>query len=141
MAIHATYDDLSDEGLDLLLRIALRTSSRQIDGWNQIGDLVENLKISVTYINDGFWSADIDDSTFKRSIPSSRGKTAKAAIATAVISAYFPDGPAFRAPLESIGEMFKSNFLLSDEGRQQISNAEFEAKTHEKDGKASVYIL
>ena len=140
MAIHATYDDLSDEGLDLLLRIALSTSIRQIDGWNQIGDLVEKLKISVNYIKDGLWSADIDDSAFNKPIESRFGKTAKSAVAITVIGAYFPDGPAFRAPLESIGEMFISQFLLSDEGRQQISNAEFEANTLEKDGKVSVYI-
>ena len=137
MAISANLEDLSDEGLDLLLRIALKTDARQIDDWLSIGKLIEERNITVTYIKDSLWSAELPDSVSGESFESEFGPSARVAIACTLIRAHFPEGPAFRMPKEQVAEIFTEKFLASQTWKLAIQLADFEL---EDDGKISVYI-
>lgn len=137
MTINAHLEDLSDEGLDLLLRIALKTDVRQIDDWHSIGELIEERKISVTHIKDSLWSAELPESASGDSFESEFGHNPRIAIACTVIHAHFPDGPAFRVPKDKAAELFTEKFLGCPSWQLAIQLAALEP---EEDGKISVYI-
>lgn len=137
MAINAHFEDLADEGLDLLLRIALKTDTRHIDDWHSIGKLIEERKITVTHIKDSLWSAELPDSPSGESFESEFGGNPRVAIACTVIRAHFPDGPAFRVPKDKVAELFTEEFLGSPSWQLAIQLADMEP---EEDGKISVYI-
>lgn len=137
MTITAHLEDLADEGLDLLLRIALKTDARQIDDWRSLGKLIEEKNITVTHIKDSLWSAELPDSTSGESFESEFGHNARVAIACTVIRAHFPDGPAFRVPREKAAELFTEKFLGSPSWQLAIQLADLEP---EEDGKISVYV-
>jgi len=50
MALRVNLDDLSDEGLDLLLRVLLKTDERQIDSWARMGGLLDTHQIELGYL-------------------------------------------------------------------------------------------
>ena len=137
MTINAHLEDLADEGLDLLLRIALKTDTRQIDDWHSIGKLIEEQKITVTHIKDTLWSAELPDNASGDSFESEFGHNPRVAIACTVIRAHFPDGPAFRVPKDKAAELFTKNFIGSPSWQLAIQLADLEP---EEDGKISVYI-
>lgn len=137
MTITAHLNDLSDEGLDLLLRIALHTDTRQIDDWLSIGTLIESRNITVTFIKDSLWSAEIPDDASGKSFESEFGHNSRVAVACTVIRAHFPDGPAFRISKEKAAELFTEKFLSSSTWQLSMQIADFE---QEDDGKISVFV-
>ena len=134
MTINAAFDDLSEEGFDLLLRIALDTDVRQIDDWRSIGALIESRNMTVTYIENGLWSSEIPDSDSGNSFESEFGNSPRVAVAATIIRAYFPDGPAFRIPKARVAEIFTQEFMESPSFTLAMQLAE------DEDGKVSVYI-
>lgn len=137
MTINAHLDDLSDEGLDLLLRIALSTDVRQIDDWRSIGALIEARNITVSNVKDSLWSAEIPDDASGKPYESEFGRNPRAAVACTLIRAYFPDGPAFRVPRDKAAELFTDEFLESTSWQLGMQLEEME---QEGDGKVSVVI-
>ena len=137
MTITAHLEDLADEGLDLLLRIALKTDARQVDDWHSLGKLIEEKNITVTHIKDSLWSAELPDSTSGESFESEFGNNPRVSIACTIIRAHFPDGPAFRVPKEKAVELFTEKFLGSPSWQLAIQLADLEP---DEDGKISVHV-
>lgn len=129
MSFTAHFDDLSDEGLDLLMRVVLKTDVRQIDNWNALGALIEQQRITLTYIKEELWSADIEGEDEETA--SEFGDHARAAIARVVIRSKFPEGISFHMPRSSIQEVFRESYLASALGKIALMQIEME-HTEEK---------
>jgi hypothetical protein len=104
MTITANLDSLSDEGLDLLMRLGLKIDVRQVDDWNAIGALIDRHKITVTFIDEGLWSAAFEEI-------SEFGRSARVAVAGAIIRHTFPEGPCFGISESKWRELFTDEYL------------------------------
>jgi len=135
MALHLTLDDLSDDGLDLLLRLVLKTDERQIDSWNRMGGLLEQHKIELTYLGEPHgWNAALSvASDPDRTYLDQSGQDPKAAIARAVILKLKPDGIAMRVPMDAARSMLTTEWRNND-----ANNITFDSSI--ADGKASLDI-
>lgn len=129
--LNVVLENFSDEGLDLLLRVALKTDTRLIDDWRQIGQLIDTHKISLSFIHESLWSAEIgDESEF--------GQHAKAAVAATLIKHYFPDGIAFAAPRDKWKELIRTDYLESELGKNDVMLFEMNELVNNANGKVEI---
>ena len=114
-----SLDDLSEEGLDLLLRLGLGTDVRQIDDWRAIGPLIEKHQVSVSPISaePPQWNATVDEPEYI----SEFGENVRIAVSKALIHALFPSAPSMKLKQRSLGELLSQDFKESWVGytRQQ----------------------
>ena len=124
MQLQVGLDDLSDEGLDLMLRVALKTDVRYIDDWAAMGRLLERRKVTVTHVSDSLWSAEMEDEGKFSTAETEFGEHPRAAIARLLIRAHFPDGPTIRIPKSQLMEMLRKDYLNGVMGKNAIAIAE-----------------
>lgn len=110
MEIKATLMDLSDEGLDLLLRVGLKTDTRYIEDEKAMAALVDEKLILVNEIKPDLYSAEISAELQEF------GHSAWSATASVLIRERFPDGPAFTMLKVKAPEIFKADYLDSPFG-------------------------
>lgn len=109
--LQAALRDLSDEGLDLLLRVGLGTETRYRSDADAMADLIRKQSVIVQEITEGqLWAAGIGDEVQEF------GRTAWAAAASVILRQRFPDGIAFTMPKLTAHEIFDEGFLDSPFG-------------------------
>jgi hypothetical protein len=120
-----SLNDLSDEGLDALLRISLKTSKRQIDDWTAIGELIEKFEVSLSPqgADPVEWNATIETPEFITEY----GETPRAAVARAVIHHLFPEAPSLRFKRRLLNELLSEDFKESWLGHAQKRTVEWAA--------------
>ena len=96
--------DLSEEGLDLLLRVGLKTSTRFVGNAVAMDELVAAKSIEVHQLDEALWQACLGDLE-------EFGRDAWSAIAGVIIRECFPEEPAFRMPKVGAAEIFRTDYL------------------------------
>lgn len=127
-----SLDDLSDEGLDAMLRLALGTDTRQVDNWESIGTLIDKFKVSLspTSLDPVQWNATVDEPEFITEF----GETPRTAVAKAVIHALFRAAPSLRCKRRMLDEMLSQDFKESWIGYVQKGGVEGWADREAPDG-------